>query len=174
MAIDTHAHIFDEAFDLDREEVIKRILENNINKVMIVGFSKSTNFLALSLASQYSFLYPTVGYHPSEANQIVDVDLLELEKVPLTSEGQDSGYIQNPKIEERGFSQEVALKSGETLVLSGYERVDTQSSKHGLGTVNNNILGGDQLVDKTRTILVILLTPVVLESPLLPESRMNY
>lgn len=101
-------------------------------------------------------------------------DLLELEKVPLTSEGQDSGYIQNPKIEERGFSQEVALKSGETLVLSGYERVDTQSSKHGLGTVNNNILGGDQLVDKTRTILVILLTPVVLESPLLPESRMNY
>jgi DNA-directed RNA polymerase beta subunit len=100
--------------------------------------------------------------------------LLELEKVPLTSEGQDSGYIQNPKIEERGFSQEVALKSGETLVLSGYERVDTQSSKHGLGTVNNNILGGDQLVDKTRTILVILLTPVVLESPLLPESRMNY
>ena len=81
MAIDTHAHIFDEAFDSDREEVIKRILENNINKVMIVGFSKSTNLLALSLASQYSFLYPTVGYHPSEANQIVDVDLLELEKL---------------------------------------------------------------------------------------------
>lgn len=101
-------------------------------------------------------------------------DLLSLEEVPLTTEGQDSGYIQNPVIEERGFSQEVALKSGETLVLSGYERVETKSTKEGLGTVNNNILGGNQSNNKTRTILVILLTPVVLESPLLPESRMNF
>ena len=80
----------------------------------------------------------------------------------------------NPIIEERGFSQEVALKSGETLVLSGYERVETASQKEGLGAINNNILGGSQKVDKTRTIVVILLTPVVLESPLLPESRMKY
>ena len=100
-------------------------------------------------------------------------DLLALERVDLDNSG-ESGYIQNPIIEERGFSQEVALKSGETLVLSGYERVDTSSQKTGMGAVNNNILGGSQEVSKTRSIVVILLTPVVLESPLLPESRMNY
>lgn len=43
-------------------------------------------------------------------------DLLDLENVNLDS-SEESGYIQNPIIEERGFSQEVALKSGETLVL---------------------------------------------------------
>ena len=44
-------------------------------------------------------------------------DLIELEKVEFGSE--DSGqYIQNPKIESRGFTQEVALKSGESLVLT--------------------------------------------------------
>jgi len=100
-------------------------------------------------------------------------DLLALENVNLDS-SDESGYIQNPIIEERGFSQEVALKSGETLVLSGYERVETASSKEGLGAVNNNILGGMQKVEKTRSIVVILLTPVVLESPLLPESRMKF
>ena len=100
-------------------------------------------------------------------------DLLSLESVYLDS-SEESGYIQNPVIEERGFSQEVALKSGETLILSGYERVETASQKEGLGAVNNNILGGSQAVEKTRSIVVILLTPVVLESPLLPESRMNY
>ncbi len=105
-------------------------------------------------------------------------DLLALENVALGSDDGnghgDSGYIQNPIKEERGFSQEVALKSGETLVLSGYERVNTTSTKEGLGAVNNNILGGSQKNDQTRSIIVILLTPVVLESPLLPESRMKY
>ena len=51
-------------------------------------------------------------------------DLIELERVDLGSgsstEGETSGqYIQNPIIETRGFTQEVALKSGETLILSG-------------------------------------------------------
>ncbi len=100
-------------------------------------------------------------------------DLLALENVNL-DQSEESGYIQNPITEERGFSQEVALKSGETLVLSGYERVETKSQKEGLGAVNNNILGGKQSQDKSRTIVVILLTPVVLESPLLPESRMKF
>lgn len=105
-------------------------------------------------------------------------DLLALENVALGSENGDgaseSGYIQNPIKEERGFSQEVALKSGDTLVLSGYERVNTASQKEGLGNVNNNILGGKQKNEQTRSIIVILLTPVVLESPLLPESRMKF
>ena len=81
MAIDTHAHIFDEAFNEDREEVINRIMEANIDKVMIVGFSKETNVLALELAKKHSFIYPTVGYHPSEANDITDSDIIELEEL---------------------------------------------------------------------------------------------
>ena len=100
-------------------------------------------------------------------------DLLSLDPIYLDGT-EESGYIQNPIVEERGFSQEVALKSGETLVLSGYERVETINQKEGLGAINNNILGGHQQNEKTRSIVVILLTPVVLESPLLPESRMKY
>lgn len=100
-------------------------------------------------------------------------DLLSLDDVALAG-SKEAGYIQNPVTEERGFSQEVALKSGETLVLSGYERVETKGQKEGLGYVNNNIFGGHQSQNKTRSIVVILLTPVVLESPLLPESRMKF
>lgn len=80
MAIDTHAHIFDSAFDVDRDDVINRIIEANISKVMIVGFSKETNILAQELAKKHSFLYPTAGYHPSEANDIVEEDIIELEE----------------------------------------------------------------------------------------------
>lgn len=106
-------------------------------------------------------------------------ELVNLVDVPLSgdvgdSEAKKEGYIQNPIIEERGFSQEVAMKSGDTLVLAGFERVKTDNDKSGLGAVNNNILGGHQSVEKQRSIIVILITPVVLASPLLPESRMKY
>lgn len=79
MAIDTHAHIFDEQFNGDREEVIKRIKEANIQKVVVVGFSKETNVLAQYLASKYDFIYPTAGFHPSEANYITEEDIIQFE-----------------------------------------------------------------------------------------------
>ena len=98
-------------------------------------------------------------------------DLLELQKVDLGSGGGE--YIQNPIIESRGFSQEVALKSGESLVLTGYERVENGTTKTGVGSATNSLLGGSAVAEKTRSMLVIILTPVVLESPLNPETRVH-
>lgn len=105
-------------------------------------------------------------------------DLIELEKVYLNepTEGTPSSasgqYIQNPKIESRGFTQEVAMSSGESLILTGYERVENTTSKEGIGSATNSLLGGSATASKERSVLVIILTPVVLESPLTPESRM--
>lgn len=98
-------------------------------------------------------------------------DLLELQKVDLSDNGGE--YIQNPIIESRGFSQEVALKSGESLVLTGYERVENSAEKTGLGSAENSLLGGAAVASKARSVLVIILTPVVLESPLNPETRVH-
>lgn len=105
-------------------------------------------------------------------------DLLALEKVDLisgSSEEESSGgeYIQNPIIESRGFTQEVAMKSGESLVLTGYERVENTAEKRGVGSATNSLLGGSATAGKVRSILVIILTPVVLESPLNPETRVQ-
>lgn len=101
-------------------------------------------------------------------------DLLSLDAINISSgEGGGGEFVQNPVIETRGFTQEVAMKSGETLILAGYERVEDSTDKKGVGSPENNLLGGSSSAEKQRTILVIMLTPVVLESPLSPESRMN-
>lgn len=92
--------------------------------------------------------------------------LLGLEKLGDTE-------AQNPIIESRGFTQELAMKSGETLVLAGYERTADSTDKRGTGTPENMLLGGHSEAARERDLLVILLTPVVMESPLDPESRMN-
>ena len=102
-------------------------------------------------------------------------DLISLEKVPLGGNGEedDGQYIQNPIIESRGFNQEVALKSGESLVLTGYERVNNTAEKTGVGSATNSLFGGTATASKERAILVIILTPVVLESPMNPETRVT-
>ncbi|MDR1693595.1 MAG: hypothetical protein LBR70_00155 [Lactobacillaceae bacterium] len=99
-------------------------------------------------------------------------DLLDLEKVIIGNED-DGQYIQNPIIESRGFSQEVAMKSGESLVLTGYEKTNNQVNKTGVGSADNPWLGGSVVASKDRNVLVIILTPVILNTPLTPESRMD-
>lgn len=99
-------------------------------------------------------------------------DLISLDKVQFGDE-KDNQYIQNPKVESRAFTQEVALTSGESLILTGFEKVNNQVKKEGTGSAENSLLGGTASATKERSVLVIILTPVTLESPLTPESRMS-
>lgn len=99
-------------------------------------------------------------------------DLLSLEKVSFGN-ADENQYIQNPKIESRAFTQEVALNSGESLILTGYEKVSSSTDKTGTGSAENSLLGGQAQAKKDRNILVVILTPIVLETPLSPETRMG-
>lgn len=74
--IDTHCHLFDEEFDLDREECVKRALDNGVEKMVIVGFSHETNEKAQEMASRYNCFFPSAGLHPSEAtkNYLLDFE----------------------------------------------------------------------------------------------------
>lgn len=81
--------------------------------------------------------------------------------------------VQQPVVDTRGFTQEVAMKSGETLVLAGFERAEDQLLKSGFGSPDNMLPGGSQSASRKRDLLIIMLTPVVMESPLSPESRMR-
>jgi TatD DNase family protein len=65
--IDTHSHLFEDEFKDDLDDCIKRCKDNNVNKIMIVGFSDETNAKALELSKKYDIFYPTAGVHPEEA-----------------------------------------------------------------------------------------------------------
>ena len=65
--IDSHSHLFEEEFENDLEDCIKRCKENNVNKILLVGFSKETNEKAYELSKRYDIFYPTAGIHPDEA-----------------------------------------------------------------------------------------------------------
>lgn len=78
--IDTHSHLFDEAFQEDIEDCINRCKEAGVNKIVLVGFSHTTNQLAQEYSKKYSIFYPTAGLHPSEAGPNYQKDYESLVK----------------------------------------------------------------------------------------------
>ena len=87
--------------------------------------------------------------------------LLDLKSV--TSGGQT---IQTPDMDKRNFLQRVALKSGETLILSGFEQSSNNMTRQGVGSPQNSALGGGINANTGRDVIVIMITPVTAEGAL--------
>ena len=66
---DSHAHLDDEKFNDDREEVIKRIHEEGIENFISAGYSLEGSKAAIELAKEYEFIYATVGISPNDIPQ---------------------------------------------------------------------------------------------------------
>ena len=70
MLFDTHAHMNDEAFDTDREEMILGLPEKGIGYVMNVGCSLRSSGDCIAMAEKYPFVYASVGTHPDAADEV--------------------------------------------------------------------------------------------------------
>lgn len=68
MFTDTHSHYDDEAFDLDRDELLKSFSKNKIDKVISIGCDIETSKNAVELSKKYDFVYASVGFHPNYAH----------------------------------------------------------------------------------------------------------
>ena len=64
--IDTHAHLFWQSFDPDREQVIKRALGKNVRKIILPNVDiESIPLLKKTVNLNPHMLYPLMGLHPS-------------------------------------------------------------------------------------------------------------
>lgn len=73
---DTHAHYDDEAFDEDRDALLRSLEENGIGPVVNVGASIQTTRNTLKLTEEYPFIYGAAGVHPNETAEL-DEDRLQ-------------------------------------------------------------------------------------------------
>ena len=74
MLVDTHVHLNSKKYDSNLEEVIQRALNNDVETMIVVGFDKETNALAIKLAEKYPFIYATIGLHPTDAKYVKQQD----------------------------------------------------------------------------------------------------
>ena len=67
MLFDTHAHYTDEAFDADRDAVIRAVHDSGVGLVMNSSSDEKSSREAVALAEKYDFIYASVGWHPEDA-----------------------------------------------------------------------------------------------------------
>jgi type IVB pilus formation R64 PilN family outer membrane protein len=67
--------------------------------------------------------------------------------------------IQLPAVSLRSFMQRVSVRSGETLIMSGFEQRSLSANQKGVGSASNAALGGSQVGKDGRTLLVIVVQP---------------
>ena len=127
MIFDTHAHYNDEAFDEDRDELLKSLPENGVELVVNVGANLSSTEESIALAEQYGFIYAAAGVHPSDSGELTEDNLCLLEsrtthkKVVAIGEIGLDYYWDEPdrQIQKEWFARQIQLakKCGLPIVV---------------------------------------------------------
>ncbi len=131
MLFDTHAHLNDEAFNQDREELLAGLPEKGIGLVMNAGCSLEASREVVEMARQYPWLYAAVGSHPDAADEVDETVLEEYiklcklnPKVKAIGEiGLDYHYEDIPReIQQKAFRLQMELARELDLPVIVHER----------------------------------------------------
>mgnify|MGYP006182499651 CR=1 FL=1 len=78
--IDTHCHLYMDNFNKDRDETIKRAIDNGVKQMICIGVDLPSSEKCLELSQKYNSVYATAGIHPHEAEKAPSNYLKELEQ----------------------------------------------------------------------------------------------
>ena len=78
---DTHSHYNDEKFDEDRDDIIKKVYNEDITKTVCVGFNLEKSKFAVEIANKYEFIYSTCGISPNDIEDYSDENLNKIEEI---------------------------------------------------------------------------------------------
>lgn len=76
MLIDSHCHLYVEAFDSDRDEVMKRAMDSGIGKFYLPAIDSGTTKAMLQMEAAYpGICYCMAGLHPCSVNEKAEEEL---------------------------------------------------------------------------------------------------
>ena len=93
MIFESHAHLLSNKFENDRDEVIKRALENGVYAVLNVSDDLKTSVEAVKFSKQYNNIFSSAGIHPHNGMDFKDDDLIVIKQLALDSKTLAIGEI---------------------------------------------------------------------------------
>ncbi len=150
MIFESHAHYDDEAFDGDRDALLRSFKENGIDVVINVGASLKSCVSTLELTKQYSFVYGAIGVHPSETGELNEdnfrwlKDCCASEKVVAVGEiGLDYHYDEpEPAVQKKWFERQLGLAKDVGLPVIIHSREAAKDTLDILKYADAGNLGG--------------------------------
>jgi len=115
MLIDSHVHLDDSRYDVDRSDIFVRAADAGIEAFVTIGCDLLTSRAAVQLAQTHSNVYATIGVHPHEAKQIEDTWYPELQQLARHSKvvaygeiGLDYHYDHSPRdVQRQRFREQI-------------------------------------------------------------------
>ena len=77
MLFDTHAHMDDRAFEIDRAELLAALPQQGLALVLNPGCSLASSRNVDKLTKEYDYIYGAVGSHPDVADEVNETVLEE-------------------------------------------------------------------------------------------------
>lgn len=150
MLFDTHAHLNAVQYEEDLLEVIDRAKAEGVSNIVVVGFDKPTIKRAMELTEQYDFIYAAVGWHPVDAIDMTEEDLVQIEKlahhpkvVAIGEMGLDYYWDKSPKeIQKEVFRKQIQLAKKVNLPIIIHNREATADIVEILREENAQEVGG--------------------------------
>jgi len=99
MLIDTHCHIHEADYPLDRDEVIARAHAAGVDTMICVGTSEQSSADAVAFAKQHKGIYASVGVHPHDTKDGYSAiaELAGQDVVAIGEIGLDYYYNHSPR-----------------------------------------------------------------------------
>ena len=123
---DTHAHIYDEKFRDDFDEIMDRI-NNELDFVVSIGYDMESSEKSIALSEKYEKIYSVIGFHPTEIKKYSEEAEKKLEEMAKNSKvtaigeiGLDYHWMEDPEdVQAQGFRVQMRLaeKVGKPVVI---------------------------------------------------------
>lgn len=131
MLFDSHAHLNDERFDEDREELISSLKEKGVDLVVNPGACIKTSIESIELANKYDFIYSAVGVHPHDVGELDEIAIDTLRKLATENKkvvaigeiGLDYYYDNSPReVQKEWFIKQIELANELKLPIIIHDR----------------------------------------------------
>ncbi|MDE7280862.1 MAG: TatD family hydrolase [Ruminiclostridium sp.] len=133
---DTHAHYDDNAFDSDRDELLTRLFEESVSRIITVGCARKRWQPTITLTERFEGMYGALGLHPEDigdAGEDWESELKELLTRPkikaLGEIGLDYHYENYDKeMQIKFFRRQIAIAKDMDLPIIIHSRDATEDT----------------------------------------------
>ncbi|MDO5519965.1 MAG: TatD family hydrolase [bacterium] len=150
MIIDTHAHYDDKQFDIDRDQLLKSLFSNGMERIVNIGASIETSKSTIELTKQYEQIYGAIGVHPNEVEELNEEKMAwlktscSLEKIVAVGEIGLDYYYKEPErsIQKEWFDRQMNLAREVSLPMVIHSRDAAADTLDMMKAANARDIGG--------------------------------
>lgn len=142
----------------------------------VTGYVASSSTTSTASVGTSSSLQPatiTSGFNMmllpkllDKENMLLMITLSISSKPTFQTFTSNDSSVQTPDYDTKNVAPKVQLKSGQTLVITGFDEDSENAKKSGVGSASFFGLGGGRTRSTTHSAMVVLVTPIVLPDSL--------